>query len=309
LKDKNESVDIYLNSFTFRPAFLNPTHPTKDQLTVGDFDARVGNPTIDAFPKLIDPASTDQQDGVKFAGDKTKVYLYKNNDVDVIGYGENILIRGTVLDKNNEDGLTAYYYLNAYVLNVTAYELEDQAYIASDGLSDGNYQFTFSGNIKAVDGSVTVQVQEDAGTATEVTATIDGTLLKVPFNSLTAGATYRITIPENTIALSNDATTKNSEIVRTFSVNKAVVDNVGELQVNMIYPSGLATVGTTIVLETYVNGETSGLSLADGKKVTGVLSATDETDMSISAIISNNQLAFKPTSTLKPNTMSYTDIG
>ena len=83
------------------------------------------------------------------------------------------------------------------------------------------------------------------------------------------------------------------------------MNKADELQVKMIYPSGLATVGTTIILETYVNGISNNLVLDDSKKVTGVLSAAGEQDMPISANFSSNQLAFKPTSALKPNT-TYT---
>lgn len=296
---------IYLHSFTFRPAFLNPTSNT-DQLTVGDFDANM-NTDKSAFPKLINPSSTEQQNKVKFAGDKEKVYLYKNNDVDLLAAGTNILIRGTVLDKNNEDGLVAYYYLNSYVLTVSSYELEDQAYIETSGLTDGNYHIVFSGNVQPADasnidngnGTVTVQVQKDADTPWNVTAHTyaNQANLFIPINPLEAGATYRITVPANAIALTANADTKNSKIERTFSVNAP-----GEAQVKMIYPTGLATVGTTIVLETYLNGTASNVN--NSHKVKGILS--DGTNsMVIDATFGTNQLAFKPTSTLKPNT-TYT---
>ena len=288
---------IYIHSFTFRPAFLNPTTNT-DQLTVGDFDARIGNPAISAFPKLIDRTSTEQQNKVKFASDKEKVYLYKNNDVEIIGYGEDILVRGTVLDKHNENGLVAYYYLNSYVLTVSSYELEDQAYIATDGLTDNCYQIDFSGNIQAVGGgsSITVQVQKDDNTPWNVTSNIYENRLYIPITA-EAGATYRITIPANTIALASDATTKNAAIERTFSVNAD-----GEAQVKMIYPTGLATVGTSVILETSINGTVSGVN--NSKKVKGILSDGTNT-MVIDATFGTNQLVFKPTSTLLPNT-TYT---
>lgn len=297
---------IYLHSFTFRPAFLNPTTNT-DQLSINDetygnkFVARIGSPAKNAFPKLINPSSTEQQNKVKFASDKDKVYLYKNNDVEIIGNGENILVRGTVLDKNNEDGLVAYYYLNAYVLTVTSYELADQAYIATSGLTDGKYQIEFSGNIQAVGSSVVVQIMKDNETVQNVTATITDKILYIPFDaapfaSLEEGATYRITIPENSIALTADAETKNSAIERTFSVNKA-----DELQVKMIYPTNIATVGTTIVLATYLPDGSASFNLNDRKKVKAILSASGESDMELSAAFSGNQMAFKPTRTLSYN--------
>ena len=299
---------IYLHSFTFTPAFLQSGKTAEEYFSlatsakVDNFTARIGNPAISDFPKLIDRTSEAQQNSVKFAGDKTKVYLYKNNDVEVIGNGENILIRGTVLDKNNEDGLVAYYYLNAYVLSVTSYELEDQEYIATSGLTDGNYQIVFSGNVVPVSGNngeVTVQVQKDNETPWNVTAHTytNQPDLFIPIDPLEAGAIYRITVPENSIALANDATTKNSKIERTFSVNAD-----GEAQVKMIYPSGLATVGTSVILETYINGTVSGVN--NSKKVKGILS-DGTTEMVIDATFGTNQLAFKPTSTLQPNT-TYT---
>lgn len=299
---------LFLNSFTFTPKFFAPG-TTTDQLTEGNFIAHVNDPLPSAFPKLIDPTSEEQQDRVKFAGDRTMVHLYKNNDVEIIGTGTNVLIRGTVLDKHNEDGLVAYYYLNSYVLNVTNYEKDDQAYIETSGLTDDNYQFEFSGNIQAANGggsTVTVQVKKDNGASENVTATITNNILYVPFASLEEGATYKMTIPENTLALTSETTTKNSEIIRTFSVNKA-----GELQLKMVYPTDIATVGTTIVLETYVNGSTSGLTLNDGAKVKAVLSAYDEEDMEIDATFSGNYLSFKPTHTLKYNkdyTLTYTYV-
>lgn len=301
---------IYLHSFTFRPAFLNPTTNT-DQLAAGDFTARINDPLPSAFPKLIDRNNEAQQNRVKFAGEKTIVHLYKNNDVEIIGTGTNVLIRGTVLDKNNEDGLVAYYYLNSYVLNLVSSELDDQAYIDTDGLGeDKKYTFTFSGNIaSAADASVStvmVKVKTDAQNEVEVGANISGATLNINFGDLSSaeGSTYRITIPANVVALVGDATTKNSEIIRTFSVNKA-----GELQLKMVYPTDIATVGTTIVLETYVNGSTSGLTLNDGAKVKMTLSADGEEDMVIDAAFSGNMLSLKPTRTLKYNkdyTLTYT---
>jgi hypothetical protein len=301
---------LYLNSYTFTPKFFAPG-TTTDQLTVGKFTAHVNDPAISAFPKLIDPTSEAQQNRVKFAGDRTIVHLYKNNDVEIIGTGTNVLIRGTVLDKNNEDGLVAYYYLDSYVLNLVSSELDDQAYINTDGLgADKKYTFTFSGDIaSAADASVytvNVKVKTDAQNEVEVGANISGATLNINFGDLSSaeGSTYRITIPANVVALEGDAATKNSEIIRTFSVNKAE-----ELQVKMVYPTDIATVGTTIVLETYVDGSTSGLTLNDGAKVKAVLSAEGETDMEIDATFSGNHLSFKPTHTLTYNkdyTLTYT---
>lgn len=299
---------IWLNSFTFTPMFFHPgTTTNQHDYTPAVFPANM-NTDKSAFPKLINPSSTDQQNKVKFAGDKAKVYLYKNNDVELLAAGEDILIRGTVLDKNNEDGLVAYYYLNSYVLTVSSYELEDQAYIATDGLTDNNYRIVFSGNVQPANsenidtngnGTVTVQVQKDNGTPWNVTAhTYSGQAnLFIPIDPLEAGATYRITIPANSIALTANADTKNSKIERTFSVNA-----VGEAQVKMIYPTGLATVGTTIVLETYLDGTASNVN--NSHKVKGILTGGGTT-MPIDATFGTNQLAFKPTSTLKPNT-TYT---
>ena len=293
---------IWLNSFTFTPMFFHPGTTTNQRdYTPAVFPANMSTDKS-AFPKLINPSSTDQQNKVKFAGDKTKVYLYKNNDVDLLGAGTDILIRGTVLDKNNEDGLVAYYYLNSYVLTVSSYELEDQAYISTSGLTDGNYQIVFSGNVQPASGSgttVTVQVQKDNGTPYDVTASTyaNEPNLFIPFATLDAGATYRITIPANSIALTANTDTKNSKIERTFSVNAE-----GEAQVKMIYPTGLATVGTTIVLETYLNGTASNVN--NSQKVKGILS--DGTNsMVIDATFGTQQVVFKPTSTLLPNT-TYT---
>ena len=302
---------LWLHSFTFRPVFFNPSTSKTDQLTVGDFDANM-NTEKSAFPKLINPSSTAQQEKVKFAGDKTKVYLYKNNDVDLLGAGEDILIRGTVLDKNNEDGLVAYYYLNSQIISLKSTELEDQAYISSGGLTSDNYTFTYDGNVVANGGTLTVKVKKDTGEENNVIATVnsydgdnDETTIDVPFASLDEGATYRIRIPANTLQLSSAAEVKNSEVVRTFSVNG---DN--EAHVKMTYPIGMATVGTTIVLDTYIlDGEgeetKTDVVVSNSPRVKGVLSGGTQSDMEITASFSANELVFKPSRTLEPNT-TYT---
>lgn len=294
-----QTSPLVLHSFTFRPAFLNPALDADQTNTT--FSATVGNPAKNGFPKLIDPTSETQQNSVKFAGDKTKVYLYKNNDVELLDAGTDILIRGTVLDKNDNDGLVAYYRLNSNILKLVS-EFEDQAYITNYSNSKG-YAFTNSnqnneyGPMSLV-GSSNITIQKDGDTPYIVTPEFSQYrwAMYIPV-TLEEGATYRITIPAGQIKDNKDEL--NPEVVRTFTVNKA-----DELQVKMIYPSGLATVGTTIILETYVNGESEKLVLDDSKKVTGVLSAAGE-QMPISATFSSNQLAFKPTSALKPNT-TYT---
>lgn len=294
---------LELHSFTFRPAFLNPANNT-DQLAAGNFVATIGSPAKDGFPKLIDPSSETQQNKVKFAGDKAKVYLYKNNDVYLLAAGNGILIRGTVLDKNNEDGLVAYYYLNSQIITLKSTEKEDQAYISSDGLTDDKYTFTYHGNIVASGGTLTVKVKKDTEEEGDVTATVnsydssnDETTIDIPFASLEEGATYRVRIPTNTLQLSGSSTVKNSEVVRTFSVNKD-----GEAQVKMIYPTGIATVGTAIILETYINGEAKNVN--DGHKVKGILS-DGSSNLNLDATFSSSQIVFKPETTLKPNT-TYT---
>lgn len=300
---------LHLNSFTFRPVFYNPG-TTTDQLSIEDptygnrFVATIGNPAKDGFPKLIDPSSETQQNKVKFAGDKAKVYLYKNNDVELLAAADDILIRGTVLDKNNEDGLVAYYYLNSQIITLKSAELEDQAYISSGGLTDDKYTFTYNGNIVANGGTLTVKVKKDAGEEYDVTATVnsydssnDQTTIDIPFASLEEGATYRVRIPTNTLQLSVSPTVKNSEVVRTFSVNKN-----GEAQVKIIYPTGIATVGTAIILETYINGEAKNVN--DGHKVKGILS-DGSSNLNLDATFSSSQIVFKPETTLKPNT-TYT---
>ena len=117
-----QTSPLVLHSFTFRPAFLNPALNADQTNTT--FSATVGSPAKNGFPKLIDPTSETQQNSVKFAGDKTKVYLYKNNDVELLDAGTDILIRGTVLDKNDNDGLVAYYRLNSNILKLVS-EFED----------------------------------------------------------------------------------------------------------------------------------------------------------------------------------------
>lgn len=309
---------LWLNSFTFTPMFFHPGTTTNQRdYSPAVFAANI-NTDKAAFPKLINPSSTTQQDKVKFAGDKSVVFLYKNNEVDLLGYGQNVLIRGTVLDKNNEDGLVAYYYLNSNVLNVTEYELDDQAYIDINGLTDGQYYIKFSGAIESVANSgattVTIQVKKDNESVQNVEATISGEYLYVPFNvspfaSLESGSTYRMTIPEEAIALSSDAeNVRNTQIIRTFSVT-----NTAEPPIKMIYPVNLARVGDPIVLQTDLlsneyeedNVTRKQVNIDSNCPVTATLKADGESDRIINANITGNRLVFKPETPLS-NNKTYT---
>lgn len=333
------SAEMQLHSFTFRPAFLRVNssgeiineEASKTNTTVGA--EPVGMTTDrDKFPHLIamPPSGSGTQAGlnkVKFAGDRNIVNLYANNNVELLDdSGESpTLIKGTVLQDNSERELFAYYYLQSTLLKVNSTTLygnsiADNAYVDATATT-GSFVFTFNHNIARVSDEATnnvgiVKVRVDDGGEVDWGASpgqveISGNTLTLNFNSLVEGSTYRIRIVPNMLCNYDDGTknkdVSNAEIVRTFTLNKNL-----EAPIKMIYPTGIATVGTSIVLETYIkNDENKYVDVNPQYKVKGWLNyegGNSTTGEWIDGHYSANRLIFKPASTLRQNTNYFLKI-
>lgn len=296
------------HGFTFRPAFLvvdsstgNLTNTEASKDSENPFAANM-NLAKDRFPHLITSAAGEGK--VKFAGDRDIVNLEGDNDVILIGSGSTI-IKGTVLLEGSDEELFTYYYLQSTIMNLTATKfngnkIEDQDYV-DDSESNDTYKFTFSANIdKVSDAAFKVYLRTDAGDDVDITskATISDTDLDITFadGDLVDGSTYRITIASGAIKATSDATLTNALIQRIFSINKS-----GELELELLHPTNVANVGTSIVIGADVK-------LNDKFKGTGRLKK-DGSDkvIAVTFTISDKRLIAKPNETLENNT-SYTLI-
>lgn len=324
---------LELHGFTFRPAFIGVNTSTGEldntdiSTTYKYADSQTyysANLTIpaDRFPKLIMPGEGGGEGKVKFSGERTIVNLKGNNDVELIGSG-NTIIKGTVLLDGSDEELFTYYYLQSTILqlpsttfNGTA--IADQDYVDDNTSSSDTYTFTFSDDIAKVSDAVyKVYMRTDAGDEVDITSltSISGKTLTATFpddgdNKLVDGSTYRIRIAAGSIKASKNDDVTNAEIVRTFSII-----NAGEkdIPIKMIYPTGVATIGTSIVLETYdlKTAPSTYNDLIDNNssyKGSGRLKKDGTAKViEVGFVISGRRLIAKPKETLENNT-AYTLI-
>lgn len=319
-----------LHGFTFRPAFIGVDSSTGDlnntdiSTTYKYADPQTyfaANQTIakDRYPKLITSAAGEGK--VKFAGDRDIVNLEGDNDVVLIGNG-NTIIKGTVLLEGSDEELFTYYYLQSTILNLSSTkfngtDIKDQDYVDDNSDAADTYTFTFSTNIEKVndDAAYKVYLRTDAGDETDITdkTVVSGTDITVTFDDggkLVDGSTYRIRIAAGGIKASDDATQTNAEITRIFSINNAEKD----IPIKMIYPTGVATIGTSIVLETYdlkteSTNEYNDL-IDNNSKYKGsgrIKNDNTGTVINVNFVISGRRLIAKPKATLENNT-AYTLI-
>lgn len=273
---------IYLHSYSFTPMFFDPVTGnayTNSNLVEASHDqndpfvATSATP-VNMYPKMI--VSDAQAGTARFAGNKDVVYLYNNNNVELVGYSDATIIRGRVYAAapNDDRQLNAWYYLHSNVLQLNSTQLNstaiaDKEYVSNPGGADNNYVFTFNQNI-TLSANASVKVRKDAGDAQAVTAYVSGASLYIPLGTLDDGATYTITMAAGSVSSSEDNTLAAAEITRIFTVNAA-----GELSLNMIYPTTTATVGTRIVLKSQLMDNTSKQVTLD-KNYPAPLSSDDE---------------------------------
>lgn len=301
-----------LQSFSYRPAFLRSPDYTSEPDETDGFWA-TSSTEMDAFPRII-PKDAQDFSMIRFSGDKTVVNLYPNNDVELIGAGRKVTIKGTVMNPYNENTLVASYLLNTDDIMGWTSEFEDQAYVdkSSNLGGDGKYYFQFTteqGNtLKNFEktSEFKITVKKDAGAEQVISdATVGDGKINVPFSNLEEGSTYKITVAKKSVkgtySWSNTGTVTffNAVAVRTFSIRSST-----EPAITMTYPSGLATVGTSIVLQVEKKNDKN---IDKDYPVIGYLKKEGETGegMRIVATYSEDKLIFKPTSTLDLNS-NYT---
>lgn len=326
-----------LHAFSFRPAFLEVENT--EALTYKQSDGSYvvaskveGSPFAankgirsNRYPKLITPEAGEGK--VKFAGERSIVNLYGNNDVDLLGSGTTI-VKGTVLLEGSDEELFTYYYLESTILELEKIgkqpdrdfvysdttAIVNQDYVNEADLENGSLVFRFNYPIARVQTAAEnpegvqfriVKRTGDYSTWTNInngwTRDEDGGNHNFIVNvgELDEGMTYQFKIAANVLKKSDDPNVMNSEIFLMFTVNKDL-----EAPIKMIYPTGIASLGTSIVLETYVSGKNGSVEVDNSKKVKGILNRFDHstTDMELNAVFSKNRLVFKPKQTLLPNT-------
>lgn len=329
-----------LHAFSFRPAFLEVentealtykqdggSYVVASKVEGSPFAANKGIRS-DRYPKLIGDTPEAGEGKVKFAGERSIVNLYGNNNVDLLGSGTTI-VKGTVLLEGSDEELFTYYYLKSTILELEKIgkqpnqdfvysdttAIVNQDYVNEAELENGSLVFHFNYPIERVHnaadypGDVQFRIVKRTGENSEWTAinngwTIDGDKANgnfiVKVGELDEGMTYQFKIAANVLKKSDDPNVMNSEIFLMFTVNKDL-----EAPIKMIYPTGIASLGTSIVLETYVSDGNGGYVEVDNtKKVKGILNRFDHSadDMKLDFVFSKNRLVFKPKQTLLPNT-------
>ena len=280
------SGGLWVNSFSFRPAYLAPTDYTAEQTTT--FSA---NSATTAYPQLL----TTADNNVMFWGTRSLVTLNNNGEVELVGSGSGMVGANIYRPGNSEIHLTAKYDINTEVLNLSSVTPENNSVVTS--IEDNKVVFTFDQNISLDNAVVTLKVDADeAITLPTNYLEINGKKLYVyidPKHHI-QGATLTITIEKGSVKSSSNDNLKNPKIIHTFSFDSS------DPKVSMIYPENTnsASVGTAIAIEMDQDADA-------GAVVIGTLTADGEEPMQIQAYANNKAYVFKPTTTLKPNT-TYT---
>lgn len=326
-----------LHAFKFRPAFLEVDQATGNLYTL-DGDNRIyteaskdiSNPYKSdlskdptRFPRLIQSANNY----VKFADKPVDseiehfVNIATNNDVTLLENGKT-LMKGTVSCAIPNRDLFTYYYLQSNILKLektyrqkgegSVTEIADQEYVnQSDIANGGYYQFEFSGTISPVSGSKPAVYFKRIGTDSGewdlrnyqggANLSISGTKVLVKFDDLEEGTTVKLRIPSSSVMLTDDNNARNPEIIRYFTIKKE-----NEPEVKLIYPTSVASVATSIVVEAK-RSDNQNQGVDDNYTVKGVLKGPgiSGSGMEITAFFDNNNIVFKPTSALNPNS-TYT---
>lgn len=284
-------TNLYLHSFTFRPAFLTPDETAEQTAT---FEA---NSSTTEFPKLV-----HEDVGVRFSGNRAVVNLQSDGGVTLVG-GGTAVIRGKVLSGNNS--LTAYYTLVSNVLSVESTTPANGATITT--LDNNSFYVQFSANISesSIDATKVV-VLKDAETLTDITVSrADNSypeyqkVLKISNfpTPLEAGSTYTIRIMSECVAKDGDATVKNPEYIGTFIVEST------EPPLTWFYPTTTSAVriGTSIVLKTNQKIDEHYPAGGIWGKLTYEGCEDEDYPMLIKAMKDDNKIVFKPSKPLEPN--------
>ena len=316
---------IFLHAFSFQPTFLVPEKTVAEYYELGtaaeqsaDFDASLSTDK-GAYPKLIGSTAAAGQGFVSFSGDRSLVSLTAKNEVELLDYGTDIEIQGKVMHYDVTTGkqlsdnvLYDSYLLNANVLKLATRtedgedipdtETKDNAFdVELDGLTDGKYYFRFNQNVAKGSGKITLK--QDDGDEVDVTSscTVSEDQILVPVTAA-EGSTFRITLYPGSVVSSTNSEVGSAKVVRTFSFK-------GDIALWLKYPTGLATVGTSIVVQAEeLNSRNQHVGISEDDPVYGTIYTLDDngnkvsTGITILATYENERIIFKPTAALEPNT-------
>ncbi|MCR4835403.1 MAG: Ig-like domain-containing protein [Bacteroidaceae bacterium] len=316
-----------IGQIAFRPAFLGYAQPYTAMSTEYSrsnvFTASMSTPT-EKFPQFVNGSNPGN---VKFSGDRTKVFLYTDGHVKLLDGGTNVLVKGTVIDPSNTNKLFACYYLNANVLTLTgtdpAFPIEvttnngtkDSYTIKPEDFTDYRFRFIFNQNIVESSAGLSVTVQKDGDAETVLTN--DSRIISVwedriivdlkelyGVGNVTNG-TYTIKVKANSVVASSDNSLSNADLKITFNIGDiSNTSTTAAPGINMIHPTSIANVGTSIVLAgDYVqtNKNNNDVGIKNQIVVQALLKGGTQ-EMLLTSTIASNRLIFKPTEVLQPNT-------
>lgn len=291
--------NIFLHSFTFRPAFLNPGETAEQTAT---FEA-YSNTT--EFPKLVHDASA----GVRFAGNRSVVNLSSDGGVELVG-GGTAVVRGKIISGEHE--LVAHYTLHANVLSVVSTTPTSGSTITS--LTNNAFYIEFNEAITIADASKVV-VLKDAATLTGLTVEIAESsitnytkVLKISGfpTPLEAGSTYTIRLKEKCVYKTGEVAVANPEEIFTFTIES------NEPPLTWVYPTTTSAVriGTSIVLQTSENvDENYPISGIYGTLTYEGGGSDADYPMTMKAILDGKRIVFKPTKPMVPNKLYTLTVG
>lgn len=281
---------FYLNSFSFRPAFLAPSDYATEQ--TGEFSAGVGTT---AYPKVL----TEANENVSHWANRNVAVINTTGDVTVTGNGWTIVGANAYQPGNSDRHLTAIYTMQTSALEVTSTSPADRSVPALNDVQVIDFVFdraiTLSDNYKitlTVDGETTEYTSDHV--ALEGNNTVR---LSVDSRFIAAGNTFTVTLAAGSVYDSGNASLMNAAKTISFTLSS------DEPVVAMTYPTDIyaANIGTAIALTLNYNNESEVKDIKD-QMVVGTLSAAGEEPMEIHAYKVNNSYIFKPTRTLSPNT-------
>ncbi len=281
--------NIFVHSFTFRPAFLNPGETAEQTET---FPAYIS--TTD-YPKLVHSADA----GVRFSGTRSVVNLTNTGGVTLVG-GGTATVRGEVTSGNNS--LTAYYTLDAKALKLTGTTPTSGKTITS--LDNSVFRFIFDEEI-AVGENPSFQVLKDAADMSGCSIAVSTntgetdykkTLYVSGFGTLEGGSTYTIRLFPGAVTKAGNSNIANGQVTGSFTVTS------DEPTLTWLYPTPTSAVriGASIVLLS--DSKIDEHFPTDG--VIGTLTYEGQTEgetITMTAIKDSERLIFKPTRPLEPN--------
>lgn len=289
LKDKNETKNIGLHSFAFRPAFII------DNVEQTTFTANTSTASS-AYPSLLTTNAGD----VAFSADRETATITETGEITLNNYGTT-WVRGKVTSGNNI--LAAFYELTSNVLKLESTAPANNSTITA--LDNDIVVLNFDQNIQKL-GGCKVYLKVDANAETEMptaNVNVNGKKLEISGITLETGSTYTLTVKQGSLASASDANLMNAEIKLIFTMSS------DEPSITMTTPTTLTAVplGQAFILTTDYVSNGSQVKIDNGKKYYAYFKAEGESGNGtiVEALVNGNNLVFKPASELEPNT-NYT---